>query len=82
VEGSSSGPRASNAERERFCEILERHYAEGRLSAEELSERLDRALNARNLSDLYALVADLPDLPAVEISKEPTRRGRLRWWRR
>jgi len=76
-----AGPRASDAERERFTDILERHFAEGRLSPEEFSERVERALRARSLGELYALVADLPQLPAVE-RPGPHVAGRRRWWRR
>jgi hypothetical protein len=79
-----SGPRASDAEREQFCAMLERHFADGRLSDEEFSQRLDRALHARSLAELYELVADLPYLPAVEVT--PVAHGRsghsFRWWRR
>jgi len=76
-----AGPRASDAERERFTDILERHFAEGRLSPEEFSDRVDRALAARTLGELYELVADLPQLPAVE-RPGPGTAGRRRWWRR
>jgi hypothetical protein len=76
-----AGPRASDAERERFTDILERHFAEGRLSPEEFSDRIDRALQARTLGELYALVADLPQLPAVE-RPGPQPAERRRWWRR
>lgn len=67
--GPESGPRASDAEREWFCDVLERHFADGRLTREELDERLDRALRARGLSELYALVSDLPVPPAFEASR-------------
>jgi hypothetical protein len=79
-----SGARASDAERERFCAMLERHFADGRLGEEEFSQRLERALHTRSLAELYALISDLPDLPAVEIT--PVTHGRIghsfRWWRR
>ena len=79
-----SGPRASDAEREWFCAMLERHFADGRLSDEEFPQRLDRALHARSLGELYALVADLPDLPAVEVTPAAHGHGghSFRWWRR
>ena len=64
----ASGPRASDSDRERFCAALERHFADGRLTQDELNERLGTALRARTLGELYALVSDLPDLPAVEIT--------------
>jgi hypothetical protein len=79
----AAGPRASNADRERFASVIQRHFSEGTLSAEEFSERIDRALQARTLGELYELVADLPQLPAVD--KPGGGRGsggRSRWWRR
>ncbi len=52
--------RASDADRERAAERLRGATAEGRLSAEELEERLERALAARTEGELSVLVADLP----------------------
>jgi uncharacterized protein DUF1707/2TM domain-containing protein len=60
--------RASDADRERFVEALRQHHVEGRLTAEELSERTGRAYAARTLGDLDALATDLPPLarPAAQ----------------
>jgi hypothetical protein len=55
--------RASDAERERTVAQLRGHAAAGRLTVEELDERSERAYSARTLSDLAALVADLPAAP-------------------
>jgi hypothetical protein len=78
-----SGPRASDAERDMFCAILQRHFADGRLSEEEFSQRLDTAMHARALGELYELVSDLPDLPVAIASTIRHSRGhKLRWWRR
>jgi Domain of unknown function (DUF1707)/2TM domain len=55
--------RASDADRERFVEALRQHHVEGRLTAEELDERTERAYAARTLGDLDALATDLPPLP-------------------
>jgi hypothetical protein len=52
--------RASDAERERTATLLREHCAAGRLTPEELGERLDAAYDARTLGDLDALVRDLP----------------------
>ena len=52
--------RASDADRDATVERLRRHAGAGRLDADELDERLERALRARTLGDLRALVADLP----------------------
>ena len=53
--------RASDADRETVVEQLRAHAAAGRLDAEELDDRIGRALEARRLGDLAPLLADLPD---------------------
>lgn len=77
------GPRASDADRNRFAAMIERHYAEGRLSEEEFSDRMDRVLAARTLVELYALSSDLPDPPAVDVPHSPQGHKRHAWrfWR-
>jgi hypothetical protein len=52
--------RASDADREQVAERLRQAAAEGRLLAEELEQRLARALRARTYAELDPLVADLP----------------------
>ena len=54
--------RASDADRERLVEALRQHHVDGRLTAEELAERTERADAARTLGDLDALATDLPPL--------------------
>ena len=51
---------ASDADRDRAAERLRAATAEGRLTAEELEERLERAFSARTDAELEPLVADLP----------------------
>jgi hypothetical protein len=82
-EPNRGGPRASDADRNRFAAMLERHFAEGRLTDEEFSDRMDRVLAARTLGELYALSADLPDPPAVDTPHVPYGQKRHRWrfWR-
>jgi uncharacterized protein DUF1707 len=61
---SDAGPmRASDAERDHAAEAMREHYAAGRLTAEELSERLDAIYQARTVSELAHLRRDLPELP-------------------
>src|SRR4051795_922297 len=55
-----SGLRASDADRERVAERLREHYGEGRLSDDDLSERIDAAYRARTISALEGLTVDLP----------------------
>ena len=52
--------RTSEADREDATARLRDHYTEGRLSYEELGERITAALNARTFGDLRRVLADLP----------------------
>ena len=58
--------RASDGERARHVEILTEHAAQGRLSMDELSDRVERAQSARTRGELDDLVRDLPALRVVE----------------
>ena len=55
--------RASDADRDRTVDQLRDHGAAGRLTTEELEERADRALAARTLGELEAILTDLPAVP-------------------
>lgn len=52
--------RASDAEREQVSRRLSEHAAAGRLTPEELDERLDAAYAARTHGELARLLEDLP----------------------
>ena len=68
--------RASDADRERSAELLRSAAAEGRLTADELEERLERAFSARTEAELTPLVADLPlaaNPPAPAAARERLR---------
>jgi hypothetical protein len=52
--------RVSHQDREQIAELLRVAAGDGRLSLEELDERLERALTARTYGDLAPLLADLP----------------------
>ncbi len=56
--------RLSDEQREQAVQELREHYAAGRLSDEELSERVQAAYSARTEAQLRTLRADLPKLPA------------------
>jgi hypothetical protein len=47
-------------ERDRATRELARHYREGRLTTDELAQRLDTALRARDGAQLRAALKDLP----------------------
>src|SRR3954447_15755838 len=52
--------RASDAERERVVAFLRDHALEGRLTHEELEDRIGEAYAAVTVGDLERLIADLP----------------------
>jgi Domain of unknown function (DUF1707)/2TM domain len=68
--------RVSDAEREKLAQTLREHASQGRLSVDELSERLDRAYAARTQGELSALVADLPSVPP-RVRRRPVLHGEL-----
>ncbi len=55
--------RIGDRERDLVASVLQDAMAEGRITMEEMQERVDAALRARYFSDLDALVADLPIEP-------------------
>lgn len=58
--GESGYLRASDADRERVAEILRRAAGDGRLTLEELDERLDQAYAAKTYAELEPVTRDLP----------------------
>jgi class 3 adenylate cyclase len=77
-----AGPRASHADRDRVVDVLKAAAADGRLTADDLDQRLEAALTARTRADLEPLLADLtaaaeaqaPDLARIKISSGSTKR--------
>ena len=67
--------RASDEEREAVLARLRTAAGEGRLSLEELADRLEGALTAATRADLEPLTADLPD----QASEAPTGVKARRW---
>ena len=65
--------RASDADRESVVELLREHCAAGRLSAEELDERLGEAYAARTLAELGVALRELPDRPSRAQPERPRR---------
>ena len=52
--------RVSDADRERVAARLREHFAEGRLSPDELDEQIAAALTAKTVGDVRRVMADLP----------------------
>jgi hypothetical protein len=57
--------RASHDDRDRVVELLRVSAGDGRLTADELDERLELAMTARTYGELAKLVADLPAAGSV-----------------
>lgn len=57
---SENEMRVGDAEREAAAAELREHYASGRLTLDELNERVDKAFAAKTRADLNAVMTDLP----------------------
>jgi hypothetical protein len=71
------GVLASDAERDRVALVLRDAAAEGRLTLEELSDRVAAAYSSRTSTELDALTRDLPKLATV--TALPERHSRSGW---
>ncbi len=56
-----AGMRASDADRDRVVDVLRAATADGRLTHEEFSQRMEAAFSARTLGELAMLTADLAE---------------------
>ena len=63
--------RASHEDRDRVIDLLRMAAGDGRLTADELDERLERALSARTFGELAALTEDLPAARGAGPAPEP-----------
>jgi len=63
--------RASHEDRDRVVELLRMAAGDGRLTAEELDQRLEVALTAQTYGELAALTRDLPGGPGPAATAEP-----------
>jgi hypothetical protein len=69
--GDQAELRAGDRDRDRTADRLRAAVGEGRITLDELSDRLDRLYAARTYGELEALVADLPGTRAPEVRSEP-----------
>lgn len=65
--------RAADADRDRTAEVLRRAATEGRITFDELDERISRAYAAKTFADLEAVTSDLPG-PGVKLPAPATAR--------
>ncbi|MDX6240266.1 MAG: hypothetical protein QOG10_5086 [Kribbellaceae bacterium] len=80
-EGPGGRIRIGDKEREDAVQRLGAHYQAGRLTAEEHTERIGEALQAKTAADLAALFADLPGegRQAGPTAEEPGQSGPWGW---
>ena len=79
-----TGLRASHEDRDRVVEVLRTAAGDGRLTADDLDQRLEAALTAGTLADLEPLLADLttatvadvPDLARIKCASGSAKRGK------
>ena len=69
--------RASDAEREQVVSELREHAAQGRLTLEEFSQRVDEAYAAKTVAELDEVKRELPSVSALPATR-PRRKAR-RW---
>lgn len=70
--------RVSDGDRDRVVQRIQRAFTEGRLTSEELDERLERALTATSDGDLMPAVAGLPDDRIEDVVQLKSTSGRIR----
>src|SRR5579871_2441272 len=71
--------RVADADRDRTVATLREHVVAGRLTLDEFSDRVGRALDATTRGDLVAVMTDLPaTTESAGVSPAPARRRR-RW---
>ncbi|MDE3719825.1 DUF1707 domain-containing protein [Nocardiopsis sp. N85] len=63
--------RVSDAERHQVAEVLREAAAEGRITLDELDERLEAAFNAKTYADLEPITSDLPGSPGAPTGPVP-----------
>ena len=77
--------RVGDADRDAVATQLREHYADGRLTLEELNERLDQTFAAKTKADLNTVMRDLPQAPSrppacrTGAPRGRDRPGRVRW---
>ena len=71
--------RVSDADRERVAERLREAAGEGRLTVDELDERVERAYAARTAGELSTLTADLPATTGAALPAKAGGRKPRRW---
>ncbi|GAA2118972.1 DUF1707 SHOCT-like domain-containing protein [Actinomadura alba] len=69
--------RASDADRDRVAAALREHCAEGRITMDELHERLETVYAAKTVGALQDVTADLPETDLYELPVPATRKATM-----
>jgi hypothetical protein len=69
--------RASDADRDRVAGLLREHCAQGRITMDELEERLDATYSARTIGQLQEVTSDLPEEDLYELPVPASQRAPL-----
>jgi hypothetical protein len=67
--------RASDADRDRIAAALREHCAQGRISLDELEERLEATYAAKTVGTLQEVTSDLPEMDLYELPVPAARRS-------
>jgi hypothetical protein len=76
MDSTSADTRIGDIERERVRHLLQRHAGDGRLTLDELSDRLGEVYAARTAADLDHALRELPSLQRASQPPQPARRAR------
>ena len=71
--------RVGDADREAVAAQLRDHYADGRLTLDELNERLDQTFAAKTTADLTTVMRDLPYAPRTTAGLPSGSYGNTSW---
>ena len=74
---TGSNIRVGDADRDATATQLREHYAAGRLTLDELNERLEQTFAARTGADLNAVMRDLPSLGGASAPRRGAGGGQL-----
>jgi Domain of unknown function (DUF1707) len=73
--------RASHSDREQVVGALQAAFVEGRITEDELGERVDRVHASRTYAELAEVIADIPTaLTGARSSRSPWRATKRAWW--
>ena len=74
------GLRASHSDREQVVAALRAAFVQGRLTEDELGERVDQVYASRTYAELAEITADIPaELTGVQAPRDPWRATKIAW---